>query len=180
MKTGEEVGSRLSGPAPRHRKRKSLNNIIKAHPIAGAQTLPFVRGAVHRSMMKVAHDISGPLDLDPSRHLGGAHGALLLPEANLLIVGTVVPRTLGRDLFAELGDRHGMDLLLVRFDRYRPSFDLRFHRQSEWLSNYRQCSEHGDIWFVPNDPFDHTAVLADRRGLSLHRSAWSSAMREAA
>lgn len=156
-----------------------MNNIITAHPIADAQTLPFVRGAVHRSMMKVAHDISGPIDLDPGRALDGARGALLLPQANLLIVGTVVPRPLGEDLFAELGERHGLDLLLVRFDRHRLSFDLRFHRQAEWLSNYRQCSENGDIWFVPNDPFDHTAVLADRRGLSLHRSASSSIMRAA-
>lgn len=153
--------------------------MIKVHPIAGAQTLPFVRGAIRRHMLKIACAISGPLDQDPGRSVDGASGTIFLPQAKLLIAGTSISRPLGRDLFCALARRHGLDLLLVRFDRGQPSFDLRLHGRSEWLSNYRHCSEHGDSWFVPNDPRDRSAVLAGPRGLSVHGSAWST-MREAA
>ncbi|CAD7339356.1 hypothetical protein SPHS6_02414 [Sphingobium sp. S6] len=135
-----------------------------AQPGTGALTIPFVRDAVQRAMIKVAWEIGGPINFDPA--LRG--GALLLQEANLLILGTSAFRPLGEQLFGQIGDLYGMDTLLVRLDACECSFDLRFHGKGEWLSNYRQTLLGGQVWFVPAHEDQSPTVRADSQGLFLN------------
>lgn len=137
---------------------------MNAQPCSGAPTIPFVRDAVQRAMIKVAWEIGGPVRFDPA--FGG--GALLLQEANLLILGTSAFRPLGEQLFGQIGDLYGMDTLLVRFDAYHCSFDILFHGEGEWLSDYRQSLLGGQVWFVPAHEDQAFTVRADSQGLFLN------------
>ncbi len=74
----------------------------------------------------------------------------------------------GERLFGQIENLYGMDILLVPFDVYECSFDLRFHGEGERLSNYRQTLLGGQVWFVPwHEDQSHT-VRADSQGLFLN------------
>lgn len=51
---------------------------IMSRPAPGAQTLPLVREAVRRPMVKIAQEIGGPIDHFPERRFVNTDGALLL------------------------------------------------------------------------------------------------------
>lgn len=143
-----------------------MENAIKGAADTAAPLFPFVREAVQRCMMKVARDIGGPIDMDPGRHLPGTEGTLLLPKANLLIGGTSAFRPLHWDRFSEAGDRYSLDMLLVRFDAYQQSFDIRLQGEPEWLANYQPSFDCG-LWFLPVDEGEQPSVKASRHGLVL-------------
>lgn len=141
-----------------------MNNFVNAHPCSGVPTIPFVRDAVQRSMIRIAWEIGGPINFDPA--FGG--GALVLPKANLLILGTSAFRPLGEQLFGQIGDLYGMDTLLLRFDAYQCGFDILFHGEGEWLSNYRQSHLSEGVWLVPAHEGQAPTVRADNQGLFLN------------
>lgn len=144
---------------------------IMSRPAPGAQTLPLVREAVRRPMIKIAREIGGQIDHFPERRFVNTDGALLLEEAGLLIMGTPMFRPIGGDLVAKIGARHGLNVLLLRFDSYHVSFDLRIRGLHEWLTRYRRWSRGGGLWFVPEDDGGLPYVRATRRGLIISSHA---------
>lgn len=142
-----------------------------SRPVAGAQALPFVRPVLHRAMMKVAADIGGPIDLQPHKHLVGTENAVLLAEANLLIMGTSTACPVGLYDFDTPGVQHAMDVLLMRFDGRKVTFDIRLHRADEWLEHYDRCYWEGQFRFRPIDDENLPIINASRRGLVLSQNA---------
>ena len=126
-----------------------MNMHIMSRPAWDAQTQPCVREAVRRRLLAVAHQIGGLIDLEPHRRVPGAEGGILLMERNLLIMATPQFRPLGWDLAEELCVRHGLDILLLRFNAYQLTFDICMHRRSSWLIQYLGWSADGEFWFVP-------------------------------
>jgi hypothetical protein len=141
--------------------------IPQCAPNGEAQTLPFVRSSVQRAMMRIARDIGAPIDLDPSQHLTGTEGMLLLEQANLLIAGTSVTGPEVRERFAQIGDSHGLDLLLLRSGAWPQSLDIHFHRRREWLVDYRPAWFDDRLWCMPMLEDDQPGVRASVEGLIL-------------
>lgn len=142
-------------------------NMPVLRPTWDAQTLPLVREAVKRPMLKVAHEIGGLIDFNPHRRVPGAEGALLLQEGGVLVMGTSQFRPLGWELAEEISSRHGLDVLLLRFDAYRVTFDICMSSRSAWLTHYRRWSIDGELWFIPNNDDGSPYVKASRYGFLL-------------
>lgn len=158
-----------------------MNMSIMSRPAGGAQTPPLVRDALRRRMLAVAYQIGGLIDFEPHHRLSGAEGGILLMERNLLVMGTSQFRPLGWDLAADACSRHGLDILLLRFDAYQLSFDICMHSRSSWLSHYRGWSADGELWFVPCVDNGSPYVRASQYGLLLtdHPPFASARQREA-
>lgn len=82
-------------------------------------------------------------------------------------MGTPMFRPIGGDLVAQIGARHELNVLLLRFDSYHVSFDLRIRGPHEWLTRYRRWSGGEELWFVPENDGGLPYVRAIRRGLIL-------------
>jgi len=126
-----------------------MNMPIMLRPAGDAPTLPFVREAVRRRLLAITHKIGGMIDFEPHHRISGTEGGILLMERNLLIMATPQFRPLGWDLAEELCVRHGLDILLLRFNAYQLTFDICMHSRSSWLIQYRGWSADGEFWFVP-------------------------------
>ncbi|WP_313231666.1 hypothetical protein [Sphingobium yanoikuyae] len=145
----------------------NVTYIPECVPNGGAQTLPFVRSSVQRAMMRIARDIGAPIDLEPSRQLTGTEGMFLLEQANLLIAGTNVSGSETREKLAQMGDSHGLDLLLLRSGAWPQSLDIHFHRRREWLVDYRSAWFDDRLWFMPMLEDGQPGVRASTEGLIL-------------
>ena len=158
-----------------------MNMHIMSRPAGDTQTQPFVREAVRRRMLAVAHQIGGLIDLEPHHRLPGAGGGILLMERNLLVTGTSQFPPLGWDLAEDICLRHGLDILLLRFDAYQVSFDVCMHSRNSWLSHYRGWSADGELWFVPRTDDGSPYLKASQYGLLLtdHPPFASARQREA-
>lgn len=158
-----------------------MNMPIMLRPTGDAQTLPFVREAVRRRLFAIAHQIGGLIDFEPHHRIPGAEGGILLMERNLLVMGTSQFRPLGWDLPEQLCMRHGLDILLLRFDAYRLTFDFCMHSRNSWLSDYRGWSADGEFWFVPRVDDGSPYLKASQYGLLLtdHPPFASARQREA-
>jgi hypothetical protein len=158
-----------------------MNMHIMSRPAGDAQTQPFVREAVRRRLLAVAHQIGGLMDLEPHHRLPGAEGGILLMERDLLVLGTSQFRPLGWDMAEEIRLRHGLDTLLLRFDAYQATFDICMHSRNSWLRNYRGWSDDGELWFVPRADDGSPYVKASQFGLLLtdHPPFASARQREA-
>lgn len=158
-----------------------MNMPIMLRPTGDAPTLPFVREAVRRRLFAIAHQIGGLIDFQPQQRLPGAEGGILLMERNLLVLGTPQFRPLGWDLAEEIAVRHGLDILLLRFDAYQANFDICMHSLSSWLSHYHGWSTDGELWFVPPVDDGSPYVKASEYGLLLtdHPPFASARQREA-
>lgn len=157
----------LGRHAPRKIKEIRMYISPMSRPSWDAQPAVFVREAVRRPMMKIALEIEGLIDIEPHRRMPGAEGALLLQEAGLLIMGTSQFRPLGWDLAEDLSARHGLDILLLRFDAFQVSFDVRLSSRNEWLTHYRRWSVDGELWFTPMEDDGSAYIKASRYGLLL-------------
>lgn len=144
-----------------------MNMPIIARPAGDAQTLPFVREAVRRRLFAIAHEIGGLIDFEPHHRISGTEGGILLMERNLLVIGTSQFRPLGWDSAEEVCVRHGLDILLLRFDAYQLTFDICMHSRNSWLSHYRVWSAEGELWFVPRLDDGNPYVKVSRYGLFL-------------
>lgn len=111
--------------------------------------LPRPRAAIMRAMMSVAREIGGPIDIDPGLRDEALDGGLLLPAAAVLIVGTTCYRPIGFSEAQTLGERTGLDIVLLRFDAYTVSFDIYLPSQRTWLVHCLRWRREGDVWFVP-------------------------------
>ncbi|EPR15498.1 hypothetical protein M527_13460 [Sphingobium indicum IP26] len=138
---------------------------IMSRPAGDATTLPFVREAVRRRLFAIAHEIGGLIDFQPHHRIPGTEGGILLMERNLLVMCTSQFRPLGWDLAEDICLRHGLDILLLRFDAYQATFDLCMHSRSSWLSHYHGWSANGELWFVPHVDDGSPYVRAGRYGL---------------
>ncbi|NYI22314.1 hypothetical protein [Sphingobium indicum] len=158
-----------------------MNMPIISRPAGDARTLPFVREAVRRRLFAVAHQIGGLIDFEPHHRIPGTEGGILLMERNLLVMCTSQFRPLGCDLAEEICTRHGLDILLLRFDAYQLTFDICMHSCSSWLSHYRGWSADGELWFVPRIDDGRPYVKASQYGLLLtdHPPFASARQREA-
>lgn len=144
-----------------------MNMPMLSHPIRDAWTLPLVREAGRRPMLKVAHEIGGLIDFVPHHRVADAERALLLQEAGVLIMGTSRFRPLGWDLAENISSRHGLDVLLLRFDAYRISFDICMKSRRSWLADYHRWSIDGELWFIPGEDDGSPYVKASRYGFLL-------------
>ena len=157
----------LGHHAPRKIKEIRMYISPMSRPSRDAQPAVFVREAVRRPMMKIAQEIEGLIDIQPHHRMPGAEGSLLLQEAGLLIMGTSQFRPLGWDLAESLSARHGLEILLLRFDAYQISFDLCLRGRTAWLTQYRRWSVDGELWFVPAEDDGSPYVKSSRYGLLL-------------
>ena len=140
-------------------------NMPVLRPTWDAQTLPLAREAVRRPMLKIAHEIGGLIDFNPHHRVPGAEGALLLQEGGVLVMGTSQFRPLGWNLAEEISSRHGLDVLLLRFDAYQVTFDIGMSSRGAWLTRYRRWAIDGELWFIPTEhdgSASWTGVLHDR------------------
>lgn len=144
-----------------------MNMPIMSWPEAVAPTLPFVREAVRRRLFAIAHEIGGLIDFQPHHRIPGTEGGILLMERNLLVMCTSQFRPLGWDLAEDICLRHGLDILMLRFDAYQVTFDICVHSRNSWLSHYRGWSTDGELWFVPHVDDGSPYVRASRHGLLL-------------
>lgn len=126
-----------------------IPSISMPRPAANIGPLPRPRDSVTRAMASIAVEIGGLVDIDPGLRDEALDGGLLLPAAAVLVVGTTCHRPIGFCEARAVGERTGLDIMLLRFDAYNVSFDTYFPGQRTWLVHCLRWRREGDVWFVP-------------------------------
>lgn len=144
-------------------------------PVSGECRLAFPRDAIRRPMWKLAELIGGPVDINPDRQFANTEGGLLLPRANLLVLGTALPRPASGDAAATIADLHGLDVILVRFSAFAVQIDLRLQETGHWLDNCRLWKRGFALWLLtPESGLPYVEVAANgliRSAVSPYRDA---------
>lgn len=133
-------------------------------PVSGECRLAAPRDAIRRPMWKLAELIGGPVDLNPARRFANTQGGLLLPRANLLVLGTALPRPALGDAAATIADMHGLNVILVRFSAFAVQIDLRLQETGHWLDDCRLWRRGSALWLLPRE-FASPYVEAAASGL---------------
>ena len=118
-------------------------------PATGAPVLPRPRDTVMRKLSNLADIIGGPVDNQPERLDGRLGGTLILPEAGLLLATTTCHRPLCFSETRDLAYMTDLDVVLLRFDAHRLSFDIYAPQARALLIHYQRWQREGDPWFVP-------------------------------
>lgn len=148
-----------------------MQNMNMPRSAGNVTSLPWIKAATQRALMKTAADIGGPVDLNPDRRFPGTENAILLEGANLLIAGTHTGPSIGLPDFREAAKRHGMDMLLARFAGSVMSYDIYRYRADDWLTGYQRAYCEGSFWFCPPDDTSLPFIKAGNRGLILSQHA---------
>lgn len=156
-----------SAAAPRRRKFIQMNYPMMSRPSWAAQPPTFIREAVHRRMLQAAYDIGGLIDFEPHHRFVGTEGSILLRESGLLIMATSQFRPLGWDRAEDISGRHGLDVLLLRFNAYQVTVDICMCSRNAWLSRYHRWSVAEELWFIPGEDNGSPYVKVGQSGLSL-------------
>lgn len=115
--------------------------------------IPEPRQRVRRMMLAAATIVDGPLDAQPERLDERLAGCLYMPQANLIISGTVCARPLLLRQATAISDASGLDTMVVRgvdneayatFDVKKVGVDQMFCAYRMWMPRPSEAA-----WLIP-------------------------------
>jgi hypothetical protein len=136
---------------------------------AWVEPVPEPRVQIQRMMLATSMLVDGFVDTNPSRFQAYLLGTYLMPQAHLLITGTLCRRPLLLPEFAEVCRTAGLDGIIVRLQDERVSavtFDLKQAGSDRMLCVYRlwMPRPNGPAWLIPSAG-DGPFVRLDALGL---------------
>lgn len=119
------------------------------------EPVPATRAQALRTMLSTAMAVDGYLETDPGRFAAHLQNCYLMPQADLLIAGTMCGRPLMTREFANVCEVGRHDGILVRLAGDPSSLVATFDvyqagaRTTHWAYRLWMCVPHGAAWLVP-------------------------------